>query len=392
MRNQEAARYARWAATAAGLIALLVVGFYVTRAIRAARRHNAPAQVPPSVQQQVQTFTYNGMEGNRTLFTIRASRATEFKADSPALLEDVWISIYGREGDRNDSIHTQQCSYAQKTGGVQCKGQVTIDIRGVKPQIGIPGQGAVHITTSDITFDAQKGEADSPAPVEFSLPQGQGSGVGISYQTRAAIVRVEHAVKFEMTPDARTGGIPVYVEAASMEVRRNDRKVLLAGPVTVQQGDRALAAGNVTISLGENFHAREILAEGNPSMRASRGEDAFQASANTITADLSPEGWVERLSLIGSVTGLRQSAKESSRFSSDRVEFSMEPARNILRQMIATGNVVAESQQGGVSQALKTSALQLNFAAGSRHHRYTGIPSRITITPARESFRLLVKV
>lgn len=394
MRNQEAARYARWAATAAGLIALLVVGFYVTRAIRAARRHNAPAQVPPSVQQQVQTFTYNGMEGNRTLFTIRASRATEFKADSPALLEDVWISIYGREGDRNDSIHTQQCSYAQKTGGVQCKGQVTIDIRGVKPQIGIPGQGAVHITTSDITFDAQKGEADSPAPVEFSLPQGQGSGVGISYQTRAAIVRVEHAVKFEMTPDARTGGIPVYVEAASTEVRRNDRKVLLAGPVTVQQGDRALAAGNVTISLGENFHAREILAEGNPSMRASRGEDAFQASANTITADLSPEGWVERLSLIGSVTGLRQSAKESSRFSSDRVEFSMEPARNILRQMIATGNVVAESQQGGVSQALKTSALQLNFAAGSRPDEQriqtaqTLAPSTIVMKDARETTEL----
>lgn len=394
MRNQEAARYARWAATAAGLVALIVVGFYVVRAIRAARRHNTTAQVAPSVQQQMQTFTYNGMEGNRTLFTIRASRATEFKAGSPALLEDVWISIYGRQGDRNDSIHTHECSYAQKTGAVQCTGEVTIDIRGGKPQSGAPAQGAVHVTTSDITFDAQKGEADSPAPVEFSLPQGHGSGVGISYQTRAAIVRVQRAVKFEMTPDARTGGAPVHVEAASMEVRRDDRKVLLGGPVNVQQGDRMLAAGHVTVSLGESFHARQVLAEGNPSMRASRRGDVFQASASTITADLNSEGWVEHLSLIGNVAGARHSANGSSRFSSDRVEFAMHPARNILRHMIATGTVSAESQQDGVLQVLKTSTLQMNFSAASRpdeQHVQTAQalgPSTIVMKDARETTEL----
>ena len=394
MRNQEAARYARWAATAAGLVALVVVGFYVVRAIRAAQRHNTTAQVAPSVQQQVQTFTYNGMEGNRTLFTIRASRATEFKAGSPAILEDVWISIYGRKGDRNDNIHTHECSYAQKTGGVQCKGEVTIDIRGAKPQSGAPAQGAVHITTSGITFDAQKGEADSPAPVEFSLPQGHGSGVGISYETRAAIVRIRHAVKFEMTADARTDGLPVHVEAASMEVRRDDRKVLLGGPVNVRQGDRILSAGNVTVSLGENFHARQVLAEGNPSMRASRRGDVFQASANTIAADLSSEGWVERLSLVGNVTGTRQFAKGSSRFSSDRVEFAMQPTRNILRQMVATGTVAAESHQNGTSQVLKTTALQLNFAPTSKPEEQhiqsaqTLGPSTIVMKDARETTEL----
>ncbi|HEX5426179.1 MAG TPA: LptA/OstA family protein [Candidatus Acidoferrales bacterium] len=391
MRNQEAARYARWAATAAGIVALVVVAFYVVRAIQSARRHNTTAQVSPSVQQQMQTFTYNGMEGNRTLFTIRASRATEFRADSPALLEDVWISIYGRQGDRNDSIHTHECSYAQKTGAVQCTGEVTIDIRGAKPQSGAPTEGAVHVTTSDITFDAQKGEADSPAPVEFSLPQGHGSGVGISYQTRAAIVRVQRAVKFEMIPDARTGGSPVHVEAASMEVRRDDRKVLLGGPVNVQQGDRMLAAGNVTVSLGESFHARQVLAEGNPSMRASRSGDVFQASASAITADLSSEGWVEHLSLVGNVTGTRHSANGSSQFSSNRVEFAMQPARNILRQMIATGTVSAESQQGGISQVLKTNTLQMNFSPASRpdeQHVQTAKalgPSTIVMKDARET-------
>lgn len=393
MRNQEAARYARWAAIAAGLVALLVVAFYVARAIRAVRRHSAVAQISDSVRQQMQTFTYNGMEGNRNVFTIRASRATEFKASSPALLEDVWISIYGSKGDRNDSIHTRECSYAQKTGGVQCKGEVTIDIRGAKPQAGVPNQ-AVHITTSNITFDGQTGDAASPAPVEFSLPQGHGSGVGVSYHTRSAVVRVEHDVKLDTIPDARTGDLPISVQAASMEVRRNDRKVLLAGPVTVKQGDRQLSAGNVTLLLGEDFHARQVRAEGSVSVRAARASDVFHASAGSLTADLSADGWVQSVSANGHVAGTRQSPKGSSRFSADRVEFSMESARNILRQMTATGSVDAESQQSGISQSLKTTALRLNFAPGARADQQsiqtaeTLGPATIVMNDAREATEL----
>lgn len=393
MRNQEAARYARWAATAAGLVALLVVGFYVTRAIRAARRHSAVAQIPESVRQQMQTFTYNGMQGGRTVFSIRASRATEFKAGSPALLEDVWISIYGSKGDRNDSIHTRECSYAQKTGGVQCQGQVTIDIRPAKPQAGAPNQ-AVHITTSNITFDGQTGDAETPAPVEFSLPQGHGSGVGVSYRTRAAVVRVDRDVKFDMAPNARTDGLPVSLRAASMEVRRDDRKVLLAGPVLIKEGARELSAGSVTVLLDQDFHAQQVLAEGNPSIQASRAGDVFNASAVSLTADLSPDGWVQKVSANGNVVGTRQSPKGVSRFSSDRVEFSMQPAHNILRQMTATGSVVADSRQGGISQSLKTSALQLNFAPGARPDQQriqtaeTLGPATIVMKDARDTTEL----
>ena len=363
MRNQEAARYARWAAMAAGMVALVVVGFYVVRAIRAARRHVKPAQVSASVQQQMQTFSYSGMQGNRTIFTIRASRATEFKAGSPALLEDVWISIYGSKGERNDSIHTRECSYEQKTGGVQCAGEVTIDIRPAKPQAGTPGQESMHLTTSNLSFDGQTGEAQTPAAVDFALPQGQGSGVGVTYRTRAAIVRVDHAVKFEMAATPRNGGLPVDIRAASLEVRRDDRKVLLSGPVIVQQGERELSAGTVTVSLGEKFHARDVVAQGNPSIRIARGTDVLRASANTLEANLTEEGWIEHVAARGNVLATRESPKGSSRFSSERVDFAMAATRNILREMTATGKVNAESQEGGISQTLNAPALKVVFAS-----------------------------
>jgi lipopolysaccharide export system protein LptA len=362
VRNREAARYARWAAVAAGCIALLVIGIYAARAISASRRRSVPARVSSAVERQMQTFSYNGMEKNRIVFTIRASRATEFRAGNPALLEDVWISIYGRDADRNDSIHTHECSYEQKTGSVRCRGEVTIDIQGEKPQQETPGHGSLHIRTSNLTFDGQTGEASTPAPVQFSLPQGRGRGVGVSYSTRTAVVSVEHAVDFAMAPSQRSGGLPLRVQASSLEVRRNDRMVFLNGPVLIQQGDRHLSAARVSISLGEKFHARQVVAEGSPSIRIARAPDIVQASATTLQADLSPRGWIEHVAARGQVTGSRQSPRGSTRFSSDRVDLSMEPTRNVLREMTASGSVVAQSQLAGISQALKTTALRLKFA------------------------------
>jgi lipopolysaccharide export system protein LptA len=366
VRNQEAARYARWAAMAAGLIALLVVAIYTFRAISEARHRDIPARVAASVQRQMQTFSYNGMEKNRTIFTIRASLATQFKGGNAALLEDVWISIHGRDGDRNDNIHTSECTYAQETGAIQCKGAVNIDIQPAKPSSGGAVADSLHITTSNLKFDGQTGEASTPAPVEFSLPQGHGHGVGVSYSTRTAIVRIEHAVEFDMAASRKVGGLPLGIRADSLEVRRDDRKVLLAGPVMVRQGDRELSAGNVTISLDQTFHAQEALAEGRPSVRVAHGGDRLEASAATLEADLNPEGGIERIEARGNVTGSRQTATGSSHFSSDRVEFSLEPSRNVLRQMTATGSVVAESEQSGVFHSLKTTALRLNFTPGAQ--------------------------
>lgn len=133
MRNQEAARYARMAAMAAGLIVLLVAIIYTQRAVRRARR--APgASVPSEVQQQSANFTYSDVDQGRTIFTLRASHATQFKKENRALLDDVWITIYGREGDRNDNIHTRQCSYEPESGASAARARFKSTCRERKPR------------------------------------------------------------------------------------------------------------------------------------------------------------------------------------------------------------------------------------------------------------------
>ena len=144
MRRSQATRYARWSALTALLIVVVVTGMYARRAWQQAHAlKKAPPAVPPSVTQRSATFAFSKVVGDRTLFTVRASRATEFKEGNKNLLEDVWITVYGRTGARFDNLHTQQCDYLRDTGRVVCKGEVQIDLESAeeaKQRFGVVGK------------------------------------------------------------------------------------------------------------------------------------------------------------------------------------------------------------------------------------------------------------
>ena len=187
-------------------------------------------------------------------------------------LQDVWITIYGRDGSRNDNIRTPECSYEPLTGNVRCDKEVQIDMEGVNPAAGKPAADSMHVKTSNLSFNKNTGEASTPAPVQFEFSGGKGSGVGITYSSSDSTVRVEHDIQFSMVASDRTGGLPVSATGSSFTVRRNDRMVVLDGPAEVRQGDRELSAGKISISLDENFHAQRVLIEGSPNIRAVRGK------------------------------------------------------------------------------------------------------------------------
>ncbi|HTW24835.1 MAG TPA: LptA/OstA family protein [Candidatus Baltobacteraceae bacterium] len=368
MRNREAARYARWAAIAAGVAALAVAGVYVERAIGRARALRlGPAAVPLTVAQQSDQFSFSKVDQNRTLFTVRASHLTQYKDQNRALLRDVWITIYGRDGRRNDNIHTRECSYEPDTGVVLCQGAVEIDVDGARPGAHTPASAAssdtLQVKTSDLSFNRDSGQASTSAPVDFSFSGGTGHGVGVSYSTDDSIVRLQHDVEFHLAASPKVGDMPVSATGSSLEINRNARQVVLLGPATVREGTRELAADKITIGLDQNDRARTILADGHPQLHADEGGAKIGVTATRFEGALSPDGQVEHVVADGDVIGTRDSPKDSDRFSSDRVEIAMVPGKNLIQDMTATGSVVAESHQGADSRVLKTAALRVKFGA-----------------------------
>jgi lipopolysaccharide export system protein LptA len=382
LRNQEAARYARWAAMSAGVIALIVVGVYARRIVREARaRHSAPPSVPSTVQQKSAEFSFSKVEQDRTLFTVRASQATQFKDQNRSLLEDVWVTIYGRDGNRNDNIHTRECSYEPKTGNIRCEGEVQIDLQGASSTPGKPAEKSLEVKTRNLTFNRETGVASTPDPVDFRFPNGQGHGAGLTYESTDAIVRFEQSVQMDLSPSERSGGLPVAAAGSSLEICRNQHVAVLDGPATVKQGNRELTAEKITVELDTDFHARHAIASGHPTVRIGKENATLTVSAAAFEAFLDPAGWIERIVADGHVTGAREAHAGTDHFSAARAEFNMQPQKNVVREMLATGGVAGDSHQGVDSRSLKTDSLRVEFAPAQQADQQR-IQSAETLAPA----------
>src|ERR1700683_1678688 len=129
MRNAEAARYARWAAAIAIVIAATVAGVFISRSARITRaQRNAPKPIAATIQQESAEFTFSKAEQERTIYTVKASRATQFKDQDASELEDVTIVAFGRDSSRNDTLHTNKCTYETGSGRIRCQGPAQIEI------------------------------------------------------------------------------------------------------------------------------------------------------------------------------------------------------------------------------------------------------------------------
>jgi lipopolysaccharide export system protein LptA len=386
MRNTQAARYARWAVTIAILLAVIVAGVYLERTWRQyVAGHNVPPPVPKTVQQQSAEFSFSKVEQDRTLFTVHASRATQFKDQDRSRLEDVQITIYGQHGERNDVIRTHECNYEPETGRIICQGVVELDLENAEQaRQGAAGR-IVHVRTTNVSFDRGSGDASTTEPVDFRFPNGEGHGVGAVYSTADARVSLEHDVKLTFFQRGGPGSPPMTFAGRRLLYQRDGQTLRLFGPVHVQQGTREMTAGNMALEFDSDLRPRRALATGQPELDSAELSGQFRIAAEQFIALLSPAGWIEQVVAERSVRADRQGLDRKERLAAQRVEIAMEPQRNEPRQMTATGNVQVETQTGDKSSHLATAALRLQFVgndhakAGAERRR---LESGETLAPA----------
>jgi len=368
MLRSEAARYARWAATVAVVLALTVAGTYAYRSFEAARaRRRAPPVVPPAVQKQSAEFSFSKVEQDRKLFTVRASRATEYLAGGLAQLEDVWITIYGRTGQRFDNIHTRNCDYAPTTGKITCSGEVQIDLESAEEARQRPGQRVIHVGTVNVVFNRESGELHTRNPVVFRFPYGHGRGIGVTYSTREAKFTVHREVEFTLTAGRGSIAIePVVLTGAGLEYQRDSRVMRLLPPVHVKQGSRELSAGALALEFDAALRARRLVANGRTQFQSPEPRGQILLTADEIITLFHPDGSMERISASGNVASRLKHASGEDRLAAARVEIALEPGRNLAKSLAADGSVTLEGKHGGESRHLETESLRLDFAPDGR--------------------------
>jgi lipopolysaccharide export system protein LptA len=391
MRNSEAQRYARWSLVVAGVLAVIVAGVYLRNLWLATQEaKKAPPAVPPTIEQRSNEFSYSKVEGQRTIYTVRASRTTEFKEGSRNLLEDVSISVYGRTGERNDQLRTRTCNYISDTQKVSCAGEVQISLQA--SGAASASANAIQVTTSGISFDEKSGQARTDKPVTFHWPDGEGRAVGVRYDSNDGTLYLERDVELMMasssSPPAKIEAAPgksLHLTGDSLAFRRESRTVQLQGNVHAQQTTQELSADNLLVELDTSLHARHFVASGHPKLQDSDVHGPISLDADEISAAMRFDGSVESIAASGSVHGSRNTAAGQDGIEADRVQMGMATRQNLPRLLTASGGVVLTSRAAtpaGGTRRVESDSLEMHFlnASGPAPAR---VESVNTLAPAR---------
>src|SRR5579872_3036563 len=339
MRNSEARRYARWAAGVAMLLALAVAGVYL-RGVWIAKQaeKKAPPAVPAAIEQRSNEFSYSKVEGQRTIYTVRASRTTAFKEGSRNLLEDVSITVYGKKGERNDTLRTRACDFISSTGKIGCEGEVQISLQA---QGAAANANAIQVVTSGISFDRDSSLVRTEKPVKFLWPAGKGSAVGVQYDSNDGTLNLERSVEIALTTTPPTQ-LPtelheasqdkaVHLTGDSMLFRREGRTLRILGTVHATQTTRELTADSLLLELDESFHARRLIASGHPRVRDSDVQGTMSLDADEISAVMTPEGSITSILANGNVHGSRNTSVGDDEIAAGRIQLALATIANVPR-------------------------------------------------------------
>jgi lipopolysaccharide export system protein LptA len=389
MLRSEAARYARWSALVALVLAGVTMLVYLQRGwVRHVEKKNAPPPAPIDVSRQSAAINFKKVEQNRTVFEVAASKSTEFKGQDASLLEDVRITIYGRTGDRHDVIHTQSCQYGKEDGGIACSGEVQIDLMSAADAQRIANHPeaaqavATRIETRGVKFDRASGLARTDQKVTFTFPSGGGEAVGLEYKSEEGTVRLLRDVHFKLiqaSPKAAQSkgsqaqappATEVQVAGSSLDFARDSRLMRLHGPATAQTLTQRLIAGEIKLTLDREFHAETLIASGSGASRpvaTSQGtRDQMKLEADTLTAHFSPEGAITSLSATGAVHALRSGTAEQDEASAESGAVDLWPWASQPKELNLNGDVLLRTQagNGGETRTLRTNAFRMEFSRG----------------------------
>ena len=238
MRTSQTNRYARWSAGAAGILLVIVACVYLHRAWLARQeRKSAPPAIPEEIAARSSGFASSKVVGDRTIFTVRASNAVQFKEGDRAALEDVWITFYGSDGARNDNLHTHACDYIAATNVMTCTADIEMDLESadearLHPSAadGAPSPLArvLHISTSGLSFNGKSGVTHTDRAVNFRFPQGSGRSVGLEGEPPKPRLVISVFDSFEQAQAWRNS--PDYVRIAAVRHREaKSRQYIVEG-------------------------------------------------------------------------------------------------------------------------------------------------------------------
>ncbi|MGI9103461.1 MAG: LptA/OstA family protein [Terriglobales bacterium] len=350
-----------WFATSAIALVVLVAGVYFYGRMRVHRAlREVPKNLGVNIQQSTQGFTLSKSEGGRTIFTVHASRAVQYKEGGRAELRDVSIIVYGRQANRYDQIYGSQFAYDPATSNITAQGEVHIDIEGnaagpISPDQAQPTElkNPIHLKTSGLVFNQKTGMASTKERIEFRVPQANGSALGATYDSKAAMLTLERNIVVQSTgADAAT-----ITADHGVITKGPDRAVLNKARVERSAGD--FSANTLTIYLRDDQTVEHLVADGNVRLDA-RGTSVVHAAAPRGDAWIDQQNRLRTAVLTGGVQ-LESTGEQTMHGSAGKMTMEFDAANRLQKALAGDGVKLLQQPGRGAGHPVELAAGSVDF-------------------------------
>jgi lipopolysaccharide export system protein LptA len=377
-------RLRKWFAMAALLIVVIVAGFYLYARYRAqAGVKGIQSKLGGRVQATMENFSYSKSEKGRTLFTIRADKATQY-SNNRYELNKVNIVMYGRDSKRFDQIYGDDFEYDQNTGDATARGKVNIDLEANTTALTRPDQAPplelkdpVHLLTSGLVFNRNSGKASTKERIEFRIPEANGWAQGASYDSNTNELVLEHDVHIVASgPNASA----IIGERAI--ITKEPRQAVLYH-ARIERQDSVINAAQLTVVLRDDNSVNYVLASGGVTSQT-RGETSLNVASPSAIVYLQGKTNDVRSAKLEGGTTFQTSGANTMSGSANTITLAF-GTRNLVNKVRAEGNVrmFEPPKPGGQAFELVANAMDFWLSNGRRIERAeTSDNARVTLTPA----------
>jgi lipopolysaccharide export system protein LptA len=379
-------RLRTWFAFLAIATVVVVAGFYFYARLELRKIvKQAPQKLGIEIQQSTQGFSLSKSEGGRTLFTIHASKAVQYKQGGKATLQDVNIIVYGRESNRFDQISGSGFEYDPQSGIVKANGEVNIDLEanalGPKQADQQPPKelkNPIHLKTSGLVFNQKTGFAETKEVIEFRVPQASGSAQGASYDSKSNVLTLQSNVKIDTA-----GPRPTSITAERGVIRKEPADMVLER-VHMTQDARTIDANRVDVAFRPNNDVDHITATGEVHLQ-DNAPSALSVRSPRADLDMGEKNLIRRATFSG---GVHVEGRGKSPVNATSGRLTLEFVnQNRLSRVRASENVHVQQlpgQNSGDAYDVVSNAMDLVVRNGNKfEYAQTDGPGQVTLTPQK---------
>jgi lipopolysaccharide export system protein LptA len=303
--------------------------------------------LPENIADATEGFSFLQSEQGLAKFEIRAEVNLGFK-DKKNLLESVTVKLFGKGGNRFDTITSDYCEYDQQKEEIVFSGNVEITLsQPASPQS--PGHKVDRVSNDkvttihvdEITYLKAAGKAQTEDYVEFVRENVHGTSHGLTYDVNEQSIRLHSDVEIVVLPQdphepethLRCDTLDYYKSSQTIEMRSN---------VSLLKGDTSMEASFVKAWLRETDQSvSRIDALGKVRTSSRDPRVLLQVDAQEVSYFFDSTGrWLDKVLAKEEVKTISLDPLVKRDLSAREIEVVLRPQTNLVETLYAKGDVV----------------------------------------------------